>query len=207
MVQALPKNITFAKFLDWKPEGERYELRDGEIIEMQPDEIHEKITGFLATELAAEFGRLNLPYFMPQQALVKVPSRETGYSPDVLILNRPALTAEPLWEKSSTVTQGASIPLVIEVISIKWRVDYLDKVRDYEAINIPEYWIVDYLSLGGRRYIGNSIEPTICVYFLVDGEYEVNHFKGSDLIKSPTFPDLNLTAQQVFQAGGSSKLV
>jgi Uma2 family endonuclease len=37
----------------------------------------------------------------------------------------------------------------------------------------------------------------------VDGEYQVNLFWGNDRIISPTFPKLNLTAEQIFQAGRS----
>jgi Uma2 family endonuclease len=47
----------------------------------------------------------------------------------------------------------------------------LIKLAEYEKLAIPEYWIVDYLGLGGRRYIGNPKQPTICVNQLVDGEY------------------------------------
>jgi Uma2 family endonuclease len=28
----------------------------------------------------------------------------------------------------------------------------------------------------------------------------VRQFRGSDIIRSPTFPELNLTAEQIFQA-------
>ena len=118
MTQALPKPITFEDFLEWKPETGRYELHDGVIIEMQPTGEPEEITGFLVIKLAMQFERLNLPYFIPKQALVKPPDKESGYLPNVLILNRANLAAEPLWKKSSTVTQGTSIPLVIEVVSL-----------------------------------------------------------------------------------------
>jgi len=111
------------------------------------------------------------------------------------------LVNEPLWKKSSTVTQGASIPLAIEVVSTNWRVDYLTKVKDYEEMGIFEYWIVDYLGLGGSRFIGSPKQPTISVYELVDGEYQVSLFKGDEQIVSPSFPELVLTANQVFQAG------
>jgi Uma2 family endonuclease len=57
----------------------------------------------------------------------------------VLILNRSNLATEPLWKKESTVTQGASIPLVIEVVSTNWRDDYHKKYGEYEGIGIPEY--------------------------------------------------------------------
>lgn len=204
MTQALPKIVTFDEFIAWYPEnsGVRYELHNGEIVEMaQPTGKHERIKGFSAAELTLEFRRLNLPYFIPNQAIVRPPERESGYFPDVLILNDAALVDEPLWEKSSTVTKGTSIPLVIEVVSTNWRDDYYLKLADYEEMGIPEYWIVDYAALGARKFIGNPKQPTFSVYQLIDGEYQVTQFRGSDKIISPTFPELNLTAEQVFNAG------
>jgi Uma2 family endonuclease len=204
MTQALPKIVTFNEFIAWYPEnsGVRYELHNGEIVEMaQPTGKHERIKGFSAAELTLEFRRLNLPYFIPNQAIVKPPERESGYFPDVLILNDAALVDEPLWEKSSTVTKGTSIPLVIEVVSTNWRDDYYLKLADYEEMGIPEYWIVDYAALGARKFIGNPKQPTFSVYQLIDGEYQVTQFRGGDKIISPTFPELKLTAKQVFNAG------
>ncbi|MBW4556212.1 MAG: Uma2 family endonuclease [Trichormus sp. ATA11-4-KO1] len=204
MTQALSKIVTFDDFIAWYPEnsGVRYELHNGEIVEMaQPTGKHERIKGFSAAELTVEFRRLNLPYFIPNQAIVRPPQRESGYFPDVLILNDAALVDEPLWEKSSTVTKGTSIPLVIEVVSTNWRDDYYLKLADYEEMGIPEYWIVDYAALGARKFIGNPKQPTFSVYQLIDGEYQVSQFRGSDKIISPTFPELNLTAEQVFNAG------
>lgn len=201
MVQVLQNPVTFAEFADWKPEGERYELHNGVIVEMsQPTGLHEDIIGFTARKITVEFDRLNLPYSIPKQALVKPPESESGYVPDILLLNKTNLVSEPLWQKQSTVTQAASIPLIVEVVST-WRDDYLTKLRDYEEIGIPEYWIIDYLGLGGIRYIGSPKQPTISIYLLIDGEYQVTQFRNDEKIISPTFPDLNLTAQQIFQAG------
>ncbi len=202
MTQALPKLVTFEEFVKWKPDGGSYELHDGVIIEMpQPLGDHEEIIGFLASELNAEYRRLNLPYFIPKTALVKPSEKESGYSPDVLLINRSNLVNEPLWKKESTVTQGASIPLVVEVVSTNWRDDYFTKQGKYEEIAISEYWIVDYLGLGGRKFIGDAKQPTISVYLLVEGEYQVTQFRSGDRIQSPTFPELNLTVSQIFQAG------
>ncbi|MBD2517623.1 Uma2 family endonuclease [Nostoc sp. FACHB-973] len=204
MTQALPKIVIFDEFIAWYPEnsGVRYELHNGEIVEMaQPTGKHERIKGFSAAELTLEFRRLSLPYFIPNQAIVKPPERESGYFPDVLILNDAALVDEPLWEKSSTVTKGTSIPLVIEVVSTNWRDDYYLKLADYEEMGIPEYWIVDYAALGARKFIGNPKQPTFSVYQLIDGEYQVSQFRGNDKIISPTFPELKLTAEQVFNIG------
>ena len=202
MVQVLQKPVTFAEFADWKPDGERYELHNGVIVEMsQPTGPHEDVIGFLIEELVTEYKRLNLSYSIPKQALVKPPESESGYVPDILLLNKTNLVNEPLWQKQSTVTQAASIPLIVEVVSTNWRDDYLTKLRDYEEIGIPEYWIIDYLALGGIRYIGSPKQPTISIYLLIEGEYQVRQFKNDEKIISPTFPDLNLTAQQIFQGG------
>ena len=204
MVQALSKTktITFEEFSQWKPEERRYELHNGVIIEMsKPTGDHEDIVGFLALEISADIKRLHLPYFIPKTALVKPPDNESAYSPDILVLNRPNLVNEPLWKKQATVTQSASVPLVIEVVSTNWRDDYFTKLGQYESVGIPEYWIVDYAALGGKRFLGNPQQPTISIYSLVEGEYQVSQFKGDDPIVSLTLSELSLTANQIFQAG------
>ena len=203
MVQSLAKSkpVTFEEFVQWKPEGKLYELHDKVIIEM-PQLLgdHEDITSFLAEKIMVEYLRLGLPYRIAKTVLIKPPARESAYSPDVLILNRSNLVNEPLWKKASTVTQSASISLVVEVVSTNWQVDYLTKVKDYEEIGIAEYWIVDYLGLGGRRFIGSPKQPTILIHELIDREYKITLFRGDDRIVSSTFPELILTANQVFQA-------
>jgi len=203
MTQAIPKLVTFKDFAAWRPEGGRYELHDGVIVEMaQPVGDHEDVVGFIARKLTVEFDRLNLPYTIPKTALIKPTKSESGYSPDVLILNRPNLVNEPLWKKESTVSCAASIPLVVEVVSTNWDDDYYTKQGKYEGIGIPEYWVVDYLGLGAKKFTGNPKQPTISIYQLIDGEYQVSQFRGDDRIISPTLPELNLTAEQIFQAGG-----
>ena len=198
-IQTVPNIITFTEFLDRKPENGRYELYDGVMVEMQSTGKHEEVTEFLDTELTIETRRLQLPYRFPKNALVKAPNRNSGYLPDVLIVNRHTLAEEPLWQKSSTITFGTSIILAIEVVSTNWRDDYLTKLRDYEEIGIPEYWIVDYLGLGGSRYIGIPKQPTISIYQLIEGEYQVRQFRENDRIESLSFPELDLTALQIFK--------
>ncbi|AUB42844.1 Endonuclease, Uma2 family [Nostoc flagelliforme CCNUN1] len=92
--------------------------------------------------------------------------------------------------------------MVVEVVSTNWDDDYYTKQGKYEGIGIPEYWVVDYLGLGAKKFTGNPKQPTISIYQLIDGEYQVTQFRSSDRILSATFPELNLTAEQIFQAGG-----
>ncbi|MBO3458896.1 Uma2 family endonuclease [Aetokthonos hydrillicola Thurmond2011] len=201
--QTNPKTYTFDEFIEWYPENSpvRYELHNGVIIEMAPPTgDHEDIVGFLTEQIVSAFKERKLPYTIPKSALVKTPDGESAYIPDVLVLNRDNLKNEPLWKKESTVLYPESVALVVEVVSTNWRDDYYNKFANYEEIGIPEYWIVDYAALGGRKFIGNPKQPTVLVCELIDGEYQITPFRGSDLIVSRTFPDLNLTAQQVFDS-------
>ncbi len=203
MTQAPPRLLTFEEFIAWLPEnsGKRYELHDGIIVEMsQPSGKHEKVTGFLAGEISVEYKRLKLPYFIPKTALVKPPRKASGYYPDVVLINDANLHNEELWEKESTVTQSASIPLIVEIVSTNWEDDYYTKFGNYQLMKIPEYWIVDYGGLGGRKFIGNPKQATFFVCELIDGEYQMTGFRGNDQMISPTFPQLTLTAQQIFDA-------
>ena len=123
-----------------------------------------------------------------------------GYIPEVTVLDEQAVKNDLLWEKRSSITIGKSARLVIEVASTNWRDDYGRKLTDYEEMGIPEYWIIDYLALGASRYIGSTKQPTISVCCLVDGEYQVTRFTGSDRIVSQAFPKLQLTASQVIES-------
>jgi Uma2 family endonuclease len=190
--------------VEWLPENSavRYELHNRNIIEIvQPVGEHQEVTGFLTIAIAVQINHLGLPYGIPNQAIVRPPEKNSGYLPDVWVLNRANLVNETLWQKQSVLSLGASIPLVIEVVSTNWRDDYYLKYPDYEEMGIPEYWIVDYAALGGRNFIGHPKQPTISVCNLVDGEYQILKFRENDWIVSQTFPDLNLTANQIFGAG------
>ncbi len=204
MTQVLGKVVTFDEFVAKYPDNtlKRYELYDGVVVEMpQPTGDHEEIVVFLSTKITLEYSRLGLRYGIPKTVLVKPLENESAYSPDLLLLNLTNLVNEPRWKKESTVTQAASIPLVIEVVSTNWRDDYLKKYADYEEMGISEYWIVDYGALGGREFIGKPKQPTILICCLEEDEYRVSKFRGDDRIESSIFPELNLTVEQIFRAG------
>ena len=202
MAQAINKLTTFEEFIEWYPNnGIPYELHKGVIVEMPPPTgEHENVIGFLVGQIALQYLHKGLPYRIPKTGLVKTPDNDSTYSPDIVLVNHDNLVNEPLWKKQSTLVQAASIPLVVEVVSTNWRDDYHDKFGDYEEMGSAEYWIVDYASLGGKRFIGNPKQQTITICELVDGEYQTTQFQGNKLIVSPLFPDLNLTAQQIFDS-------
>jgi Uma2 family endonuclease len=204
MIQTISKTITFDEFVAWYPENSvhKYELHNGVIVEIPLGTgDHSDVTGFISGNINIEIRRLQLPYSIPGDCLLKPVRNEAGYQPDVIVLDRTALASEPRWKKESIITMGSSVRLAVEVVSTNWQDDYLIKVADYERLGIPEYWVVDYAALGGRRFIGNPKQPTISVYQLVDGEYQISQFRGDDIVESLAFPELKLTAEQIFRAG------
>ncbi len=201
ITQTLPKLITVKEFAACYPNSQqRYELHNGVIVEMPlPVGEHEEIVIFLVEQITLEYSRLNLRYGIPKTVFVKPPQSESAYSPDILVVNKANLVNEPVWKKEAIITEADSIALVVEVVSSNWRDDYLKKYADYEEMGIPEYWIVDYAGLGGREFIGKPKQPTILICSLEEGEYRVSKFRGDEIIQSPTFSDMRLTAQQIFQ--------
>ncbi len=202
-INPLPKPVSFEQFIDWYPEDSeyRYELHHGVIVQMpKPRGKHSEVAGLNHDELAFEIRRMGYPFLIPRECIVK-PSDDLGYEPDVIVLDKSTLATEALWERASTVQNGSSIKLVIEVVSTNWQDDYEVKLTAYEAMGIPEYWILDYAAFGGVRHLGRPKQPTLTVCSLIDGEYEVTQFRDSDRVGSLIFPELSLTAEQLLGLG------
>ncbi len=200
MILLESKTVSFDDFIIWLPERSayRYELRDGEILEMpKPKGKRSEIAGFIISELNFSIRQSQLPYIIPRESIVKSIDGKSGYEPDIIVLDRDILAQESRWEAESIVTQGSSIKLAVKVVSTNWQDDYAIKQIAYQALGIQEYWIIDYLGLGGRNFIGYPKQPTISIYYLVDGEYDLYQFRADEQIKSSTFPDLDLSIDKL----------
>ena len=202
MVQAVqPQLMSFREFLSWKPENGRYELHDGVIVEMQPTGPHEQVVGLLNRKLNVLIDQEDFNYFIPNTAMLQPLDYDTGYKPDILMVDTAALVNESLWQKESVITLGKSVRLVVEVVSTNWPDDYARKFEDYEAMGIQEYWSVDYKGLGGRRYIGKPKQPTVTICHLKNGTYDTQLFRRGDTIISPSFPSFRLATDKLFCFG------
>lgn len=195
------KPLSFDQFFARYGDDNCYELIDGEVFDLEPTGQHEEVAAFITTKVCVQIDGAGLPWFVLQRGLFR-PSNAgmTAFRPDVAVVDRAELDQEPLWSDQSILTRGSSIKFVAEVVSSNWQNDYARKVEDYAALGIPEYWIADYAGLGGIRYIGKPKQPTLSVCKLVDGEYEIQLFRGNQTIVSATFPSLHLTAEQVLKA-------
>jgi Uma2 family endonuclease len=125
--------------------------------------------------------------------------------PDAIVLDETKLDSpterlrqrEPLWRKEPIVCNGSTIQLVVEVVSTNWQDDYARKVEEYALLGIPEYWIVDYLGIGGIAFIGKPKQPTFTICQLIGDTYHQQQFRLGESILSPTFPELQLRLDEI----------
>jgi Uma2 family endonuclease len=192
--------LTFDEFLARYGEDDRFELIDGELFDLEPTGPHEEVAAFIGQHLNAEILRLGLKYLLPHRCLIKPLGTSTGFRPDIVVLDKAALSAEPLWRREPVITLGSSVKLVAEVVSSNWQNDYARKVEDYAALEIPEYWIADYAALGGERFLGSPKHPALTVYTLNGRRYQEQMFRGNETIVSQLFPSLQLTAAQILDS-------
>lgn len=190
--------LSFEQFLRDYPEGKgRYELINGELVEMRATRGHDTIADGLLFTFNDEIRRDPLNLKVTNKVVLRTvdsAGQEQGRIPDVSVINKTQWAANPLAYAAFT----DPIQLAVEVVSTNWEDDYVDKLDEYERLQIPEYWIVDYLTQGSRAYLGNPKIPTVFVHLLnAEGRYEIKRYQGDAVIESVTFPNLQLTAHQV----------
>ena len=190
------EKLTLEQFLQQYPDDGRYELVDGEIVKILATRQHDDIADFIAEQLNKEVDRLNLNYKVSGRIMIATLSKkgkEQGRFPDVSVVNLDVWRAN----RSAYSALREPLQLAVEVVSTNWEDDYIDKLDEYQRLGIFEYWIVDYLAIGSRDYLGNPKVSTVFVYQLNEGIYQVTAFRGSERIISPTFPELELSVDEI----------
>lgn len=199
LVNAQPK-LTFEQFLKIYPEYGHFELVNGEIVEiyeMAFTRNHDDVGEFIDRRFYREVERLSLNYVIKRAIPIRTTNQqgnECGRVPDVSVIDA------TIWRSNRSEYRGLreGVQLVVEVVSNNWDDDYIDKFDEYQRLGIPEYWIVDYLAIASREFLGNPKIPTVFVNLLDEsGKYQTTKFIGDDKIISQTFPELELTAAQI----------
>ncbi|GAP93901.1 Uma2 family endonuclease [Leptolyngbya sp. NIES-2104] len=193
------KKLSFEDYLKFcETSQEPYELVRGELQLMTPPTwIHFLITDYLATSFKHEIARIGHSWIVVQGSGQQT-AEDTSRLPDISIV--PFDVISNSLDQTAVLTIAAL--LVVEVISDSTALqDYREKVTEYQTKGIREYWIADPDPFGAAKYIGSPKRPTVSIYSLVDGVYEVKRFQGSDRVFSPTFPALQLTTEQILRAG------
>ena len=195
MTQATRPRLTIEEFLTYDDgTNTRYELVDGVLVEMGAEStINTLIAGFLF----ATFLQLGIPAYQIgfKQWIAVSDSTATARDPDLIVHSEASFAAI---EGSSQAIVKAGMPnplLVVEVVSPgkpgedNYDRDYVEKPKEYAGRGIPEFWQID------------PSRSVVAVLTLKDGNYWSREFRGDSRVVSPTFPALQLTADQILRAG------
>ena len=159
MITLTKQKLTFEQFLEQCPDEGRYELIDGEIVEMSSTRKHKDVSELVMDLFKDEVKRLQLQY-----KVIKTNAKngtEHGRIPDVSVIDLDTWRSN----RSDYAALQEPIQLAVEVTSTNWDNDYIDKLYEYEAIGIKEYWIVDYLAIASRDFLGNPKLPEASMHF------------------------------------------
>jgi Uma2 family endonuclease len=191
-----PQFQSFEEYLASEPEDlpeGRFEYWDGELIPVMSESIGNL---GIANYLFAVLLRMGIPFNLlyPHSCEVEVIGTPRTRYPDLTYIDAVHLS---LLAKRATITRDMPPPLLlVEVVSPgaetskNYQRDYQDKARQYAQIGVPEYWIID------------PDRTIVLVGLLTDDVYKFQTFSAEMPIVSPTFPDLNLTASAILNAGG-----
>lgn len=178
-VKKISRKYTYSDYLTW-PEGERWEIIDGEAYDMTPapTTTHQRIVQRIGARVELFFtGKPCVPFIAPTDVVLD----DTNIvQPDVLVVCDPSKVTE-------ANIQGAP-DLVVEVLSPSTTVkDKREKKTLYERFGVREYILV------------HPHDEAVDRYRLVNGRYEgPDVFNWDETLTLATFPDLTLNLWEVF---------
>jgi Uma2 family endonuclease len=191
MVRTTKPPITFEEYLSYDDGTDnRYAWIDGVLVEMPPEsesnawrslalQLYFINAGWVNPRLTHRYNcDIEVPVLKPKQARNRFPD---------FVVVRPEHIE--LTQKRLTIRLDMPPPLLVaEVVSpgaLSRIRDYEDKRAQYQAREIPEYWLLD------------PEQQTVTVLTLVDGVYQQTVFEGKERVVSPLFPAFALRAEQV----------
>jgi Uma2 family endonuclease len=194
MAIATNQPMTLEAYLDYDDGTDtRYELVDGLLVDMGAESDVNVVIGSFLFSIFLQY----VPYYCVRRGTeieVSGQAANTRY-PDLVVVDE-AGAAALAGKKRSLVTLDMPAPrLVVEVVSSSdtnsqsRERDYVAKRREYAQRGIAEYWIVDPLA------------AVVLILTLAGQEYQEQRFVGDESLVSPGFPGLQLSAEQVLQAG------
>ena len=113
MTYSPTKTLSFDEFIAQYGDDFRYELADGELIDMEPTGPHETVGGKLLVQIGIAITQAQHPWFIPRTCLIRPFSDTvTARRPDIVVLDEAMLSHEPRWEQEPVITLGRSIKLL-----------------------------------------------------------------------------------------------
>jgi Uma2 family endonuclease len=197
MTPAIMRSQTFTDFIDCEASNElnEYELVRGRLALMpEPDDWHEEILEFLSFMFELQYRRHQLNYSVRKRNALMIDNAQ-GRRPDIAVIDRPATRREVRQPGIRTTPK-----LIVEIASGNWSTDLVEKQEEYEALQVPEYWIVDYRGQIPAKYCLRGKGPKVIVLTLEDDIYHKAEYLQGEAVPCSTFPHLALTVDQILAA-------
>ncbi len=165
-----------------------YELFNGELVEVPPESgFNVGIATFLLVQFALRLGHLRV---RGHGLELEVRGEPRNRFPDLTIIREEHI--QQIIRRNTIRMSMAPPLLVVEVVSpgeLQQNRDYVAKRSQYQDLGIPEYWLID------------PQQQTVTILTLQAAVYIESIFRDSEPIVSTQFPDLNLSAEQILNAG------
>ncbi|CAM4515679.1 Uma2 family endonuclease [Nocardia ninae] len=151
--------------------GKGFELEDGWLVEVNAGARHNHVTQRLGRFIDA--GAVGAAVHLCVGSGWEVSTRSGVRKPDIIVIPREVARAAVVADVPKRIP-GSEVRLAVEVIapgSGTERTDRVRKVREYAAVGIPQYWIVEH-------------QPEVLVHRMVlgDGGYGADPVVGSGSI-------------------------
>jgi Uma2 family endonuclease len=189
MVQLRQRFQSFEEYLSYDDGTDTlYELFNGELVAVPPESgFNVEIANLLFSLLLPVVGYRRV---RGQGLELEVQGEPRNRYPDLAVIREEHIAQ---LKQRNTIRLSMAPPLVVmEIVSpgeVQRNRDYVAKRSQYEAIGIPEYWLVD------------PQAGAILILALRDGQYEeVVRLQGTDAVRSPQLGDLKATVAEVFAA-------
>jgi Uma2 family endonuclease len=191
---ATSRRMTLDEYLTYDDGTDaRYELADGVLVTMGAEN---PLNPAIAVFLLITFFQMGVPYAqlaIGHQLGVKS-SKATARQPDLIVHS--AASQAAIFHDGRLLQADDPAPLLVVEVASSTNTDkqsrdrdYKEKRSEYAARSIPEYWIID------------PDRAIVLVLTLAGKQYQEVSFTRNQAIVSPTFPHLNLTAEQILTAG------
>ena len=182
------ERFNYARYRTW-PEGERWELIDGEAYAMSPapNRRHQDVISSLGLELLNFFkGKPCKVYFSPFDVVLPRAGQsddesENVVQPDLLVICDP----KKLTDAGCTGAPDFTVEILSPSTSFK---DMDQKLRLYERTGVQEYWIV------------NPANKTLMVYRQrTSGTFgKPELYSQDDVVEAGIFPGLKVSLPEIF---------
>jgi len=168
--------MSYDAYLAWADEDVHAEWVNGEVIvQMPPTQPHQRVVTFLLQLVGMFIQLFRLGQLLPAPFEMRAVPQGSAREPDLLFVAQDHLS------RLTEARLNGPADLVVEVVSDDSVTrDWVDKLAEYQAAGIPEYWIIDPRPGAARAdfYLLDSTGHYQAVLLAPDGRYHSTVLPG-----------------------------